>query len=70
MSHQHQRDEGNPHPSSSHRSPSEIAADEAGEIGADGHRRGEKINANNGPLEKVRGATEESPPRKRPTGPT
>ncbi|HJP84914.1 MAG TPA: hypothetical protein VJ852_02940 [Gemmatimonadaceae bacterium] len=71
MSNPRDRGEGaNPHPSSSHRTPSEIAEDEAGPIGGDGYRRDARVPANNGPVEKVRGATEEAPPRKHPTGPT
>ena len=45
--------EANPHPASSHRTPTEIAEDEAGPIGHDGHRRAESIQGNNGPVEKI-----------------
>ncbi len=63
MSDPHQRDEGNPHPSSSHRTPQEIAKDETGPIGLDGHQRGEKVEANNGPVKKLREPPEEKEPQ-------
>ena len=67
---QREREEGNPHPSSSHRTPSEIAEDEAGPIGGDGYRRGAAARPNNGPVQKVRETTEEAPPPAKPKKPT
>jgi hypothetical protein len=50
MSHR-QQNERDLHPASSHRSPSEIAEDEAGPIGHDQPRP--SLTANNGPVEKI-----------------
>lgn len=63
MSHPHERDKANPHPSSSHRTPSEIAEDESGEIGANGHPRGKPIRAENGPVKKVNEPAEKKEPK-------
>jgi len=41
-----------PHPSSSHRTPHEIAEDEAGPIGGYPKRPGNKIRADDGPVSK------------------
>ena len=53
MSDPRHREEGNPHPDSSHRTPTQIAEDEAGPIGGNGHRHAGSIHGNNGPVEKV-----------------
>ncbi|HET9635624.1 MAG TPA: hypothetical protein VFP26_06790 [Gemmatimonadaceae bacterium] len=53
MSNSSERYESNPHPQSSHRTPSEIAEDERGVIGGNGHRHAGKISANDGPVKKV-----------------
>ena len=54
--------EGNPHPESSHRSPSEIAEDERGPIGGNGHRHPGVIYANDGPTKKVSEPAEKKEP--------
>jgi len=53
-----------PHPVSSHRTPREIAEDEAGPIGESANRPDRKIRADQGPVRKLGGSLERPPDSK------
>ena len=50
-----------PHPVSSHRTPREIAEDEAGPIGEASNNPDRKVRADQGPVRKLGGSPEEPP---------
>jgi len=53
MSDPSDRHRADPHPSSAHRTPDDIAEDEAGPIGDPSHPRGRKPPADPGPVRKL-----------------